>query len=302
MEKDMPRNPKNKPESANEPCLLGAHFSIAKGLQLALFEAQSYGCRALQLFTKNAHTWRERTLTDEEIARFKAAKSATKIKSIASHTSYLINLAAPDPEKQARSCRALEQELLRSSQLSIPWVVLHPGSHVGSGLAEGIQRIAESVNEIFAKNPSISTRLLFETTAGQGASVGHTFEQLAAIKEKIKPQDKIGFCLDSCHIFAAGYDIRSEAAYQKTMAAFEAAIGLKHLYAVHLNDSKKGLGSRVDRHEHIGEGTIGIRAFEYIMNDGRLAHIPKIIETPKQKDGRDADRINLDKLRSLRHG
>jgi len=301
MKKDLPQKPDSNSGPRKDPLLLGAHFSIAKGLHIALFEAQSYGCRALQLFTKNANTWRERTLADEEIVRFKAAVSETGIKAIASHTSYLINLAADDREKHTRSCHALAQELLRSSQLNIPFVVLHPGSHMGRGPAAGIRRIAESVNEIFAGNPGISTRLLFETTAGQGASVGHTFEQLAAIREMINPRYRIGFCLDSSHIFAAGYDIRSKAAYRKTMAAFEAAIGLKHLYIIHLNDSKKDLGSRVDRHEHIGEGLIGIRAFELFMNDDRLAHIPKIIETPKQKNGQDADRVNLDTLRSLRH-
>jgi len=298
----MTSKPRKKPEASHKPDLLGAHFSIAKGLEAALFEARSYGCGALQIFTKNANTWRERILADEEIARFRAAASETGINAIAAHTSYLINLAADDREKHSRSCQALEKELLRSSRLGIPFVVLHPGSHMGRGPAAGIQQIAESVNAILGGNPDIRTRLLFETTAGQGASVGCTFEQLAAIRKKIKARHKIGFCLDSSHIFAAGYDIRSEAAYQKTMAAFEAAIGLRHLYVIHLNDSKKELGSRVDRHEHIGEGLIGIRAFELFMNDKRLAHIPKILETPKQKNGRDADRINLEKLRSLQHG
>ena len=217
----------------------------------------------------------------------------------ASHTSYLINLAAPDKKKHALSCHALEQELIRSSLLGIPYVVLHPGSHMGRGETAGIGLIAESVNEVFHHHPDISTRLLIETTAGQGFSIGHTFEQLAAIMDLVTQRDKIGFCLDSCHIFAAGYDIRTERAYHQTLDAFNAIMGLEHIYVIHLNDSKKGLGSRVDRHEHIGEGAIGIKAFEFFMKDKRFSQVPKIIETPKRKDGKDADRINLRRLRTL---
>jgi deoxyribonuclease-4 len=295
----MRRKPKSKSEPVGEPCLLGAHFSIAKGLHGALHEAKSYECNVLQIFTKNASTWRERTLTGDEIEFFRNTRLETKMNCIASHTSYLINLAAPDKKKHVMSCHALTQELIRSSFLDIPYVVLHPGSHMGKGEQAGIDLIAESVNAIFDKHPDISTRLLFETTAGQGSSIGYTFEQLAAISALVSRRDKIGFCLDSCHIFAAGYDIRTDKAYQKTIDTFDATVGLKHLYAIHLNDSKKGLGSRVDRHEHIGEGSIGIKAFEFFMKDERFSKIPKIIETPKQKDGKDADRINLNRLRLL---
>ncbi len=295
----MRQKPRRKTEPVSGPCLLGAHFSIAKGLHGALLEAKSYGCNVLQIFTKNASTWQERTLKSDEIESFKNTRLETEMNRIASHTSYLINLAAPDKKKHVMSCRALTQELIRSSLLDIPYVVLHPGSHMGKGEQVGIRLIAESVNEIFNNHPQISSRLLFETTAGQGTSIGHTFEQLAAILDLVRHQDKIGFCLDSCHIFAAGYDISTEKAYLQTIDTFDAVIGLKQLYVIHLNDSKKGLGSRVDRHEHIGEGAIGIKAFESFMNDKRFSHIPKIIETPKQKDGKDADPINLNRLRLL---
>jgi deoxyribonuclease IV len=279
--------------------LLGAHFSIAKGLHHALYEAETYGCTALQIFTKNTSAWKERTLTQEEINRFDHAREQTGITSIASHTSYLINLATLEREKHAMSCNALKQELIRSSMLGIPFVVLHPGAHLGQGKDKGIEKIALSINKIFAQTPDIQIRLLLETTAGQGSGLGHTFEQLASIMDKIENQNRIGICLDTSHVFAAGYDIRTPESYRKTTDAFDAIIGFENLYVIHLNDSKKELGSRVDRHEHIGEGNIGIKAFELLMNDMRFWDVPKIIETPKQKDGPDTDKMNLSRLGSL---
>ena len=279
--------------------LLGAHFSIAKGLHQALYEAKTYGCTALQIFTKNTSAWKERTLTREEINRFDQARKQTGITSIASHTSYLINLATPERKKYAMSCNALKQELIRSSMLDIPLVVLHPGAHLGKGKGQGIDKIALSINKIFAQTPDIKIRLLLETTAGQGSGLGHTFEQLALIMDKIENQDRIGICLDTSHVFAANYDIRTPETYRKVTDEFDAIIGFENLYVIHLNDSKKKLGSRVDRHEHIGKGYIGIEAFELLMNDMRFWDIPKIIETPKQKDGPDTDKMNLNRLRSL---
>jgi len=282
--------------------LLGAHFSIAKGLHNALREAAAYRCSALQLFTKNANTWKERTLSADEIRRFEEARAATGIHWIASHTSYLINLAGPDKMKQELSAAALRQELLRSSELHIPYVVLHPGSHMGTGEKAGISRIAESVNRLFSDTSGIEARLLFETTAGQGAGVGHRFEQLAELLDQVENKKGIGVCLDTSHIFAAGYDIRTKRMYRQTMAAFDAVVGRRHLYVIHLNDSKKGLGSRIDRHEHIGRGEIGIAAFGFIMNDAMLADVPKIIETPKEGSGKDWDAVNLNCLRRLVKG
>ena len=279
--------------------LLGAHFSISKGLHHALYEAEKYGCTALQIFTKNTSSWKERTLTQEEIIRFDQAREQTGITSIASHTSYLINLATPERKKHALSCHALKQELIRSSTLDIPFVVLHPGAHLGKGKEKGIEKVALSINEIFAQTPDIQIRLLLETTAGQGSGLGHTFEQLASIMEKIENKNRIGICLDTSHVFAAGYDIRTTESYCKAIDAFAAIIGLENLYVIHLNDSKKELGSRVDRHEHIGKGYIGIKAFELLMTDMRFEDVPKIIETPKQKGGPDTDKMNLNRLRSL---
>lgn len=279
--------------------LLGAHFSIAKGLHNALYEAKSYKCNTVQIFTKNANTWKERRLTQDEIDLFDQARTKTGISVIASHTSYLINLATYEKKKHAMSCMALKEELVRSSILNIPFVVLHPGSHMGRGEKEGICRIAASINEIFEENPDITTRLLLETTAGQGSSIGHTFEQLESVMDKIENRDSVGICLDTCHIFAAGYDIRTAASYRKTIDNFDKIIGFQHLFLIHLNDSRKDIGSRVDRHEHIGKGFIGLKAFELFMNDKRFKDIPKIIETPKQKKGKDWDKENLERLRTL---
>jgi deoxyribonuclease-4 len=279
--------------------LLGAHFSIGDGLDKAILTASEYGCTALQIFTKNATSWKERALSTEEVERFNRAREQTGIKSICSHTSYLINLASPEDSKYDKSVKALEQELVRSSLLSIPFVIMHPGSHMGAGEDRGLQRIARGINTIFEHSSNITCRLLLETTAGQGSSLGHTFEQLTHIADLVESKEKIGFCLDTCHIFAAGYDLRKKKDYEATMQRFDRIIGLDRLYVVHLNDAKKGLESRVDRHEHIGEGKIGAEAFRFIMNDPRLDAVPKILETPKKKGPIDYDSINLGLLRSL---
>ena len=280
-----------------DSCLLGAHFSIAKGLHQALFTARDYGCTAVQVFTKNSNTWKEKTLSNEDIRLFEEARKKTGIRHIASHTSYLINLASPEKKKYAMSREALKQELIRCATLKIPLVVLHPGSHMESGVEAGIERIASAVNGVFDGLPGNPTRLLLETTSGQGFNLGHTFEQLAAIMGKIEHRDRLGVCLDTCHIFAAGYDLRTRAAYQKTMTTFESVIGLDHLYWIHLNDSMREMGTRVDRHEHIGQGFIGEKAFKLLMNDSRLYNIPKVLETPKGKGEKDCDQINLAKLK-----
>jgi deoxyribonuclease-4 len=287
-----------KPERARW-CLLGAHFSIARGLEQAIYAAGKHECTTLQIFTKNASAWKERILQPEEIDQFAAARTQIGIIAIASHTSYLINIASPEKKKCAMSRAALKQELIRSASLAIDYVVLHPGAHMGSGASSGIHQFADSINRVFSEAPQAQTRLLLETTAGQGSSLGHRFEQLAEIMERIEDRDRIGICLDTSHIFAAGYDIRGRQAFQNTFSTFDDIIGLKQLYLLHLNDSKKALGTRVDRHEHIGLGFIGLDAFKWIMNDDRLLKIPKIIETPKKKSGEDWDKHNLDRLRSL---
>ena len=280
--------------------LLGAHFSIAGGLVRALEAAAAYGCPVVQLFTKNASTWKERTIALTEAETFRRRREALKIRYAASHTSYLINLAASDGKKRLQSLEALKQELTRSDILGLEAVVLHPGNHMGAGPTEGIKRIQEGINQVLIALPRARCRLLLETTAGQGTGIGHRFEELARIREGIEASDRIGFCLDTAHVFAAGYDLRDAAALERTLAAFDEIPGLENLDLIHLNDSLKPLGSRVDRHAGIGQGRIGAPAFAGIMRHPRLAGIPKILETPKEdENGRDLDQINLALLRSF---
>jgi deoxyribonuclease-4 len=296
MPKEM--EPAEKGDNASDP-LIGAHFSIAKGLHHAVTTAGNYDCRALQLFTKNALTWEERFPTETEIEAFAAGKKHSGITDTATHASYLINIASPDPVKLARSAGALKQELIRSAMIDAANCILHPGAHMGAGIEAGILKIADTINDIFEHTRGNPTCLLLETTAGQGSSIGHTFEQLARIIDKIRYPHRIGICLDTCHIFAAGYDIRTEAAYRRTLDRFHSLLGLDSLKVIHVNDAKKDLNSRVDRHEHIGRGFIGPNAFRFLMNDERLLHIPKILETPKGTASKDWDQRNLDTLRQF---
>ena len=292
----------SKPNHINAPApsiLLGAHLSIAGGLSEAVHRAGDLKCTALQLFTKNASTWKERDLSGTDITAYKAAVEKTGISHMATHTSYLINLASPDRSKGFKSRHALACELRRASLLGIPYVVMHPGAHMGCGELEGIRRLTDAINQVFHKVADSTTRLLLETTAGQGTSLGHRFEHIAEMLQAIDCQERIGVCIDTAHIFAAGYDIRNRTAYIRTMDEFENVIGMRHLHLFHLNDSKKNLGSRVDRHEHIGRGSIGIECFRLIMNDDRFRTVPKIIETPKSGDGKIWDRQNLNRLLSL---
>jgi deoxyribonuclease IV len=287
--------------SPDNHLLLGAHFSIAGGLHHAILEARSYRCNALQLFTKNATTWRERMLSEGEIQKFKEVRNAAGILQTAAHSSYLINIAGGEEKKISLSRKALKQELVRCGQLDIDFLVLHPGSHMGSGEKTGMMRIAQNINRVFDETEGVRTRLLIETTAGQGTGIGSSFEQLAQIIQRIQDDSRIGICMDTCHIFAAGYDISSSAGYRKAVKAFDEIIGLKHLHLIHVNDSKKEAGSRVDRHEHIGSGFIGINTFKLLINDIRFRNIPKIIETPKGKLRlKDWDKINLNRLRRLK--
>ena len=279
--------------------LIGAHFSIAGGLHKAIERATDYRCNAVQIFTKNASTWKERHVLKADIHRFRVALKQSDIRCVCSHGAYLINLASPEKRKSHRSIRALRAELIRSASLSIPFVIIHPGAHMGSGMSRGLERIASSVHTVLRALPDNPCRLLLETTAGQGSSVGHTFEQLAFIRKKTGYKNRIGFCFDTSHVFAAGYDLRTRQSYRQTMDDFDRVIGLDALHIMHLNDAKRDLGSRVDRHEHIGEGKIGAACFRFIMNDPRLASVPKILETPKMKGGKDADRLNLNRLRAF---
>lgn len=275
---------------------LGAHLSIAKGFDHAVYEAQSLGCNTLQIFTKNANTWKEREVSDPELKRFHQAKHETGIQIIASHTSYLINLASEEPEIRKKSIQALKTEMIRSCQLELSYVVIHPGAHKGAGVNQGLNRIAESLNTIFDQLTTNIPLLLLETTAGQGSSLGSCFGHLSTIMEKVTRSEKLGICMDTSHIFAAGYDIRTDESYNHTMKAFNSTIGFQHLHLFHLNDSKKDIGSGIDRHEHIGGGFIGTGAFRRIMNDSKFKNVPKIIETPKENN---MDQVNLNLLKMM---
>jgi deoxyribonuclease IV len=282
--------------NVNRKWFLGAHLSIAKGFDHALYEARSLGCNALQIFTKNANTWKEREIFDSELKRFHQAKHDTGIKIIVSHTSYLINLASEEPEIRKKSIRALKAEMIRAGQLELSYVVIHPGAHKGAGVKQGLNRIAESLNTIFDRLTTNIPLLLLETTAGQGSSLGSCFGHLSDIMEKVTRSEKLGICMDTSHIFAAGYDIRTDESYDNTMKAFNSTIGFQHLHLFHLNDSKKDLGSGIDRHEHIGRGFIGTGAFRRIMNDPNFINVPKIIETPKENN---MDQVNLNLLKMM---
>ena len=283
----------------NKKPLLGAHFSTAGGLENAIYSAHKYRCSTLQIFTRNARSWKTKKLSLDEIEKFNRAKKETGISRIISHASYLINIASNDKDKYGKSINALKNELIRSSKLGIESVVLHPGSHLNQGEKNGIGIVVGTINSIYSGADNISTRLILETTAGQGTNLGYQFEQLAEMIDKTKIAAKVGVCLDTCHIFAAGYDIRTYDACVKTFEEFDSIIGLEYLSVLHLNDSLHEIGSKKDRHAHIGRGYIGEDAFNYIMQDSRFDKIPKIIETPKSDkndDTKDMDRLNLEKL------
>lgn len=271
-------------------------MSIAGGLEKAFSRGEALGCTTMQIFTKNANQWRGKALDDETIARFRQAWEKSPIGPVFAHDSYLINLAAPQPELWRQSLAAFADELHRCARLGIPFLVMHPGAHTGSGAAAGIARVAEALRSLFAEAPPGVTVLL-ENTAGQGSSLGASFEELAAILEQV-PNGRLGLCLDTCHAFAAGYDLSTAEGVAAVLEEFDRRIGLDRLRAFHLNDSKKGLGGRVDRHQHIGQGAIGPAGFAALMNDRRFRDVPKILETPKGDD--DAfDRMNLAALRQM---
>ncbi len=278
--------------------LIGAHESIAGGIHLAFGRAERAGCRTLQVFTKNASQWRAKPLSESDIGNYKTAASKSTIAPVVAHDSYLINLCARDPDLRKRSLSAFVDELQRCQQLGIPYLNFHPGAHMGQGEDAGIARIIEALNEAHMRTPHCPVMSVVETTAGQGTVLGCRFEQIRMIVEGVADRSRMGVCIDTCHIFAAGYDLRSPEAYASTMKEFGDIVGFERLVALHINDSKGELGSRRDRHEHIGEGYIGVNGFRNIMTDDRLRKIPKILETPKGEDLRE-DMINLRLLRRL---
>ena len=277
---------------------LGAHMSIAGGCDLALTRAAEFGMTSCQIFTKNASQWQAKPLDPAMIERFQTQREVTGIGHLVAHDSYLINMASPDDALREKSRLAFRDELDRCDLLGVPYLVTHPGGHMGSGVEAGVARVAEAINRIHAERPDGKTTILLETTAGQGTTLGRTFEELAQIIAGIEAKERVAVCFDTCHAFAAGYELRDAEGYAATMRAFDEIIGLDQIRVFHLNDSKKGLGSRVDRHAHIGEGELGLPAFELLLNDARFAGLPGILETPKGDDGEE-DRRNLAALRAL---
>ncbi|MEZ5360491.1 MAG: deoxyribonuclease IV [Candidatus Zixiibacteriota bacterium] len=290
-----PKSTKAKKSQGGD--LLGAHMSIAGGV----YNAPQFGleatCSVIQIFTKSNNQWNAKPLTDEDIQKFHDAQTETGVTVACAHDSYLINLASPKDDLFAKSRDAFADEMKRCDALGIENLVMHPGSHVGEGEQFGLQRVADAFNEIIDADPDGKVTICIETTAGQGTNLGSTFEHIAAIIDKVEAKDRLGVCLDTCHIFAAGYPFATEKEYKKTMQAFDDIIGLDRLKIIHMNDSKKESGSRVDRHEHIGQGCIGAGPFGFFLNDRRLQHVPKILETPKTSAAEDIANLNV--LRSL---
>lgn len=277
---------------------LGAHVSIAGGVDLALIRAAELGMTSCQIFTKNANQWKAKPLDPAVVERFKQKRDETGIRHIVAHDSYLINVASPDAATWEKSRLALRDELDRCDVLDVPYLVIHPGGHMGSGEEVGIRRIAEAINRIHDERPDGRAGLLLETTAGQGTTLGRTFEELAAIIALVHDQCRVAVCFDTCHVFAAGYDLRDRQSYEATMRRFDEVIGYSRLKVFHLNDSAKGLGTRIDRHAHIGQGELGTAPFEFLLNDPRFDGLPGVLETPKGEDAAE-DRMNLATLRSL---
>ncbi len=276
----------------------GAHMSISSGVSKAFARGEHVGCETMQIFSKSERQWNAKPLAPEEVAAYHAEQARTGIGPVIVHDSYLINLASPTDELWAKSIAAFAHELERCATLKIPYIVTHPGAHTGSGEETGLLREAEAFKRLFSEGAGGTTMVLLETTAGQGTALGNRFEHIARLFELIPYHDRLGVCVDTCHIFAAGYDIRDEATYQATFAEFDRLIGLERIKAFHLNDSQKDLGSRVDRHNHIGQGYIGLEAFRLLVNDPRFQAVPMIIETPKGDDMAE-DIENLTLLRSL---
>ncbi|MGE3958792.1 MAG: deoxyribonuclease IV [Vicinamibacterales bacterium] len=274
---------------------LGAHMSVAGGLPRAVARAVVHGCEALQIFAKNASQWRGRPLPADEIAAFRTAVHEAGLRAVVSHASYLINLATTDALLRDRSREAMADELDRAEALGLLGVVLHPGCYTSGSAATGLKQVAGSLRDLLDERRSGQTLVLLECTAGQGSSLGANFEELAEIIHHMDGDPRVAVCLDTCHLLAAGYDIVSEDGYARTFSAFGRTVGFARLKAFHLNDSKKPLGSRVDRHDHIGQGHLGLEPFRRLVNDPRFAALPMLLETPKA-EGKATGPITVDPL------
>ncbi len=279
--------------------LLGAHMSIAGGLYTAFERAERVGCTAIQIFTKNSNQWREPVLSSDDIAKYRAAKNKSKVRVVVSHGSYLINLCGATDYLLENSRNSFIEEIKRCDALEIKYLIFHPGAHTTMGRKEAVKIVADSLNHAHNATKKSQVVTLIETTAGQGTTLGSSFEEIAQMISFVKDKERVGVCIDTCHIFAAGYDVRTRGSYDRTMSEFDRVVGFDMLHAIHLNDAKKPLKSHVDRHEQIGKGEIGKPAFGFFMNEDRFVDIPKVLETPKGDDGYKMDIVNLKTLRSL---
>ena len=267
-------------------------MSIAGGFQKAIERGESVDCTAIQIFTKSNRQWSAKKITEKDADLFKSTVRSSRIKSVVAHAAYLINIGSPKKDVSKKSMQALSSELIRCEKLAIPHLVLHPGSHLNTNEQECLERIANNLNEIFDRTPG-KTTILLETMAGQGSSVSYSFEHIAQIFNHSSFKHRLGVCFDTCHAFVAGYDFRTPKSYENMWKMFDNIIGLKKLKLIHINDSKKGLGTHVDRHEHIGKGKLGLQAFKLLFNDKRFFDIPKILETPKNTLEDDAKNITI---------
>jgi deoxyribonuclease IV len=277
---------------------LGAHMSISGGLSKAIDRGSAAGCGVVQIFTQNSNQWRGKAVSDSEVSLFREKREAAGLYDVVSHDIYLINLAAAPGDVRDKSLAGFWEEMERCARLGIDKIVMHPGSHVGEGEETGISRIVEAFDHLLETGKDFTGKVLLETTAGQGTNIGYRFEHLRDIRDRSAFPERFGICFDTCHTFAAGYDFTSEEGYRKVFDDFDRILGVENLLAFHFNDSKKGLGSRVDRHDHIGQGVLGLSGFRFLMNDVRFARVPKILETPKG-DNDEMDAINLKTLRDL---
>ena len=280
--------------------LFGAHMSVAGGMCNAVEDSIRHGCDTVQVFTKNASQWKGKPLVKNDILAFRKAIQSAGLKKNLSHNSYLINLGSQDDAMFAKSVDAMVDEMERAEALELDYLVAHPGSHLGTGEEAGLKRIASGLDETQARCKGFKVKLLLEITAGQGTNLGCRFEHIASILHQVKVPELLGVCFDTCHAFAAGYAMGTKSEYESTFQQFDEIIGLKKLLAFHVNDSKKKLGSRVDRHEHIGKGEMGLEPFRFLVNDKRFAKVPMVLETAKEEgDNEDMDAINLGTLKKL---
>ncbi len=273
-------------------------MSIAGGLIRAIQRGQSIRCQTIQIFTKNNRQWQGAPIPTSVAEEFRRTQIVSGIKPIFAHNCYLINLGATTARLLGKSILAMTDEIHRADLLGLPFIVTHPGSHLGAGEKAGLKRVAASLREVIAATKRSKVKIALETTAGQGSSLGHRFEHLAELLHRVGSPSRLAVCVDTCHIFAAGYEIRTRTSYEKTLHEMDKVIGLPQVVAFHLNDSKTDLGARVDRHEHIGRGNIGLSPFRFLVNDARLRHLPMVLETPKNPEMTE-DVVNLRTLRRL---